>query len=310
MQMRGYPLYELSEDEFEQLVSTLCKEILGIGTVSFTKGKDGGKDGRFKGVAKYYPSDKSPWNGKFIIQAKHTNKPNGSFSDSDFKAVILKEIKRIKKIKNQEGLDNYLIFTNRKHTAIVGDNLIKKIKDEVNIDNIEIIGNEDLIIFLRRNQDIVDLFDLDNLKNPLRIFPEDIKDIIIAFSDNKDDIELEEIKDPFKHVDIELKNKINNLNEDYFNFIKDKSQVYFSQISKFLGDPKNKEFLEQYENISNELQAKIITNRDKFTEFNKIFEYYYDFILAKCPELKKKKRLIRIFLHFMYWSCDIGKKND
>jgi hypothetical protein len=42
-----YKLENLSEDDFEKLVNILCQDILGMGTVSFTKGRDGGRDGRF-----------------------------------------------------------------------------------------------------------------------------------------------------------------------------------------------------------------------------------------------------------------------
>lgn len=44
-----------------------------MGVVSFTPGKDGGKDGKFTGQANKYPSEVKFWNGKFIIQAKHTS---------------------------------------------------------------------------------------------------------------------------------------------------------------------------------------------------------------------------------------------
>jgi len=308
--VKCYPIEELSDDEFEKLVNIICQRILGSGLVSFTKGKDGGKDGRFEGIAQKYPSDKSPWSGRFIIQSKHTNNPIASFSDPDFVNIINKEIQRIKIIKSSEAIDNYLIFTNRKHTGIIGDKLIQKIKEEVNLNNVEIIGLEDINLVLRQNNDIVNIFDLENLKNPLRISPDDVKEVIIAFDTNKNEIYPKILIDPFKHIDIETKNKINQLNEDYFQFIKDRSQVYFKQIADFLGDPKNKPFNEMYENIIDELQAKIITNRKDFGDFNFILEYYYDYILIHCPELKKIKRLIRVFLHYMYWSCDIGKKED
>lgn len=306
--MKGYPIYELSEDEFEQMVNIICQKVLGTGVVSFTKGKDGGKDGRFQGVAQKYPSEKSPWSGKFIIQSKHTNNPIASFSDADFFTIIKKETQRVLNIKNNEGLDNYMIFTNRKHTSIVGDNLIKNMRFQTQLNNIEIIGLDTLVSYLRQNSNIVELFGLEDLKNPLRIHPDDIKEVIIAFDKNKHKLDMRNVQSGFGHIDIETKNKINKLNEEYFSFIKDKSQAYFNQISKFLEDPKNKKFLNLYENIVSELQAKIITNRGDFDEFNKIIEYYYDFILVRCPELKKIKRLIRVFLHFMYWSCDIGKK--
>jgi len=306
--MREYPIYELSEDEFEQLINVICQKILGTGVVSFSKGKDGGKDGRFEGTAQEYPSDISPWSGKFIIQSKHTNNPIASFSNPDFSSIIKNEIQRINTLKSEEGVDNYLVFTNRKHTGIAGDNLVAEIKKQTNLENVEIIGVENLISYLRQNQDIVNLFDLENLKDPLRIHPDDIREVILAFDKNKDNKNINPPTNPFKHIDIETKNEINKLTEEYFEFMKDKSQAYFNQIKIFLEDPKNKEFLKMYNNIVEELQAKIINNRNDFNEFNLIIEHYYDYILDRCPELKKIKRLIRVFLHFMYWSCDIGKK--
>ena len=208
--MRGYPLYELSEDEFEQLVNTICQKILGTGVISFTKGKDGGKDGRFEGTADNYPSNTSPWKGKFIIQSKHTNNPIASLSNSDFTTIINNETTRIKNIKYSEGLDNYLIFTNRKHTGINGDKLLEKLKKDIPLNNIQIIGLETLISYLRQNLKIVELFELENLKNPLRIHPDDIKEVIIAFDKIKNNANPNQKDNPFKHVNIELKNKINN----------------------------------------------------------------------------------------------------
>jgi hypothetical protein len=73
-----YPLYDLNNEEFESLVVSICEEVLGIATINFTKGKDGGRDAKFTGTANSFPSTNNPWNGKFIIQAKHTEKQNAS----------------------------------------------------------------------------------------------------------------------------------------------------------------------------------------------------------------------------------------
>ena len=113
-----YKLENLSEDDFEKLVNILCQDILGMGTVSFTKGRDGGRDGRFNGTANSYPSKTSPWSGKFIIQAKHTEDYKASCSDNTFfenqTSIINKEIDKIKDLKTKNEIDNYLLFTNRK----------------------------------------------------------------------------------------------------------------------------------------------------------------------------------------------------
>ena len=38
-----YPLYDLSWQEFENIVISICEEILGTGTIKFADGKDGGR---------------------------------------------------------------------------------------------------------------------------------------------------------------------------------------------------------------------------------------------------------------------------
>ena len=110
--MRDYRLYELSDEGFENLVGYICSRELGTGTITFAKGRDGGRDGRFEGVAQNYPSRSSPWQGKFIVQAKHTTNPIASYADNDFEknrtSVIAQEIPRMRALKRAGEVDNYL----------------------------------------------------------------------------------------------------------------------------------------------------------------------------------------------------------
>ena len=41
-----YAYEDLGEDQFENLIVCICKEIFGIGTQGFAKGPDGGRDAR------------------------------------------------------------------------------------------------------------------------------------------------------------------------------------------------------------------------------------------------------------------------
>ena len=90
-----YPLYDLSWQEFENIVISICEEILGTGTIKFADGKDGGRDAKFTGTANNFPSSASPWNGKFIIQAKHTTNMIASCSDSEFNTLLKKEVEKL-----------------------------------------------------------------------------------------------------------------------------------------------------------------------------------------------------------------------
>src|ERR1700722_12888532 len=101
--MNPFPYENLSDEEFEDLVIRICKEILGIAAKTFSPGPDGAKDSWFEGTAQKFPSTTAPWSGKFVIQAKHTRTLNASCADNNFSvnasSVLLKEIKRLNQIK-------------------------------------------------------------------------------------------------------------------------------------------------------------------------------------------------------------------
>ena len=90
--MRKYPLHYMNEDDFEQLTISICSKILGEGVKPFAKGSDGGRDGRFTGKANCFPSEQQSWDGKFVIEAKHTSKENASCSDYEFKKRLKNEV--------------------------------------------------------------------------------------------------------------------------------------------------------------------------------------------------------------------------
>lgn len=144
-----------------------------------------------------------------------------------------------------------------------------------------------------------------------RFFEDDIKEVILCFSE-----ELENLKDvigeatDFNRPDIEKKNEINRLSEDYFEHIKKHSINYFEKIKKFLSNPSNEEYLNKYLNTANELNNKIRCHRKDFIHFEKVFDIIYTYITEKNNNnLKFDKNLIWVFLHFMYYNCDIGEKN-
>ena len=139
----NYPLHELNWQEFEEVVISICDEILGIGTIKFADGKDGGRDAKFTDTANNFPSQASPWNGKFIIQAKHTLKQNASCSDNEFIKILNKEIKSIEKLQEDNKLDNYLLFTNRKLTGLQDPKIENLLTTTLNLKN-QIIAEDQI----------------------------------------------------------------------------------------------------------------------------------------------------------------------
>ncbi|PWK18394.1 hypothetical protein LV89_04093 [Arcicella aurantiaca] len=306
-----YRLENLSEDDFEGLVNILCQQILGTGIVSFSKGKDGGRDGRFTGTANKYPSESEKWSGKFVVQAKHTTDYNSSCSDNPFygnqKSLINLEIEKVKNLKSNNEIDNYLLFTNRKETES-REHAVKRIKAETDLSCVDIIGKETIHSWLSQYKEIVKQFGLDKFTMPFEFYEKDIRDLIIIFHDTLPNL----TKNGNLILDrpsIENKNQINNLDKSYYeNIILADLDRYEKQILDFLQNPINGEFAQFYEETSLELKRVIESNREKFDDFKNVFEFLTKYLMDKEPEkLKKYRNTIPAFFHFMYYNCDIGR---
>lgn len=304
-----YPLYNMNCDDFENLIVLICNHILGTSTIPFAKGKDGGKDGKFEGTANCIPSETKPWTGKIIIQAKHTIKIDASCSDSDFKSILCKEvIPSVKQLAANNEINYYLLFTNRKLTGMQDSKIGKLIEAETGIPAL-IIAEEKIQQFLQMYPDVVSSTKLNQLLLPFDFDESDLRDVIIALSENiKQGIPVLD-SDQFAYPGLEKKNELNQLGKAYFDGVLKVSIDNFAKIRAFLLDPINTDIAEQYEDAANELNAKITLYRDQFYEFEKILENCYDNVVGKNSEtLKTKKRLVRVLLHYMYSNCDIGKK--
>lgn len=304
-----YPLHLLDWQEFEALSNDICQEILGTGVIRFSDGKDGGRDGIFNGTANKYPSETKPWDGNFLIQAKHTRIETSSCSDKDFEKIIDGEILKLKELIKSDNITCYLIFTNRKGSGNGVVDLIQKISNQSLLTNITILANEPIQSLL--SPKIISTYKLKELSDPLNFYDIDIKDVIMGFGDSIKNIQAPETS-RFKYLDKTEKNRLNNLSEDYFKEIKRTSLSHFDKIDTFLKDSQNEEHLNRYEATVFELNSKIIERRDHFAEFEEIINHLYDHLLLNRPDLKQPKyrKLIYIFLHFMYFNCDLGKSDD
>lgn len=311
--MNHFPFEHLTDTEFEDLVIRVCKEVLGIGCKTFSAGRDGAKDSWFTGTAQYFPSTSKPWSGTFCIQAKHTTVPNASCSDNDFSvnntSVLSKEIKRLQEEIKENPFENYIVFTNRK---LSGEkvSLIKRLKDEIGVKEADIIGREQLNTYLNDYPQIAAQFGLHKFIAPLRFFEKDLKDVIVVFAEQTKDIakEASDYIKNFSLTDKEKKNELNNLSKEYFEFINTHSLSYFKQIEVFLREPRNFKYTGMYSRTVSDLQAKIILERDRFSDFMHLIEHLIEFVVHNnLTELNDLRDKVRVFVHFMYFNCDIGK---
>lgn len=304
-----YPLYNLNDDDFEKLTALICKKVLGPGTIVFSKGTDGGRDGKFTGKANKFPSESAPWEGKFIIQAKHTTIPTASCSDSNFQTILKKELPKLKKLKKQNKIDFYIVFTNRKLSGLQDPKIEDLIDENVGVKNC-ILGEETIQLCLQEHTEIVKALGLNKLLMPLEFYEKDLQKVVIAFSKaNIPKEALKTIQSDLKRIPIEEKNELNALGKEYFDNVLKASYSDFDKITSYLNDPKNNEYKIMYDNTIRDLQAKIFLKINNFYAFEEIIEYICDYILdINDTKLLNNRRLIRVFIHYMYFYCDIGKK--
>lgn len=304
-----YPLYELNCDDFEKLVILICNHILGSATIPFAKGKDGGKDGKFIGKANKIPSETDPWEGKIIIQAKHTTAINAKCSDSDFRKIIKSEvIPAINILKSNDEIEYYLLFTNRSLSGIQDSIIDKQLHEHTGIPSL-LLAEEKIQMYLNEFPDVVKASGLNHLLLPLEFDESDLRDVIISLHNYLKKSDTVPIQTGFEYPGLDKKNELNNLSKQYFDDVLKRSIDDFDKIRRFLSDPINQDMESLYTDAASELNAKIALKRDQFHEFELILEACYDNIVRDNADLLKGgKKLIRTLLHYMYCNCDIGRK--
>lgn len=141
----------------------------------------------------------------------------------------------------------------------------------------------------------------------IRFYEKDIEEVILAFSKNNESSI--SIVDDFFRPDIEEKNRINKLSNEYFEFINNEYLPYFHQIDNFLRSVQNVRLQGCYRKTTVEIRMKIKSCRSEFDSFEEIFSILLDHVIDKGNKILTDKRdVMIIFLHYMYWNCDIGDK--
>ena len=315
-----YAYEDLSDVQFEALIVILCQRLLGISVQGFSPGADGGRDGKFVGRAELHPSSAAPWDGTTIIQAKHTNGYNHSFSESNFfstsssNTVLGKEIPRIKSLRANKQLDHYMLFANRRLAGNAESQIRSHIAQECGIPegSIYLCGVEQLEILMKTFPEVPKLANLDPVDSPLIVSPDDLAEVVQALARQKDSVSAVLDDPPTPRVNYEQKNALNNMSNEYAKAQRKKYLKETAQIHTFLAAPENLELLRMYESVVDEFQLKIIAKRQNYQSFDEVMEYLVDLLFNRDPILKQHahKRLTRALLFYMYWNCDIGEVSD
>ena len=312
-----YAYEDLSPSQFELLVVALCQFVLGAGVQGFATGPDGGRDAKFVGTAELHPSKAAPWKGTAIVQAKHTNGYNTTFSDTDFysednKATVLgKELPRIKKLRTANGLDHYMLFSNRRLTGNAESKLRTVIAKAGGLPeaSVYLCGVEQLEVWLRRFPQAADIAKVDPVDSPLIVSPDDLAEVVEHLAVHLKNAPAQPVL-PTDRVSYQQKNVLNNMSEEYGKELRRRYLKETQQIKTFLAAPENADLLERYESAADEFQLQVLAKRKDYQAFDEVINYLIDLLLGRDPILRANKRLTRTVVFYMYWNCDVGLNHD
>lgn len=281
--------------------------LLGMGTIAFAAGKDGGRDGKFTGTAQSFPSTASPLAGRFIIQAKHTSNPVASCSDAEFGRIMNDESPNVRSLVAEAELDHYIVFTNRKKPAnstIALENTLLGLGPKT----VHILGVEQLREWLTAHPEIWSSLGFDRFDVKLEFNAPDMVEVVRAFHDSlRDGVEGDASASDFSYVTKAKKNKINRLTPAYDAEIRRDSLKFFKSVEDFLKNPRNEELRNLYHDTADEIRMKLAINAERFERFDDALTYTYDLVVQSSANLRGRRRYVRVFLHYMYWTCDIGQ---
>lgn len=306
-----------NDADFEKFVVTCCTKILGRGVVPFSKGPDGGRDGTFSGMANNFPSDVKPWKTEgskiIVIQAKHTQKLNFTIGRKEFKDIIEKELPKLKRMVGKEEIGFYLLMTNRKETGKSHPELIKFIHNETGLpyENIAILGREYLDKLISSYPEIIRESGLESLIDVYAdlLTTSHIADVIRKcklFVDSS--CQSLDNNDLLERCDLETKNKKNNASPNFSEIMMEYFDPYIRQIDDVLRHPDNHLLKEDYKNLVLDTKAKLesLYSDDYInTRLEKLISL---FVEGEKTRGKDFERRVRVLVYYMYWNCDIGRK--
>lgn len=291
-----------------------CVELLGHAVQGFVSGKDGGRDARFVGRAKEY----SDWCGNVVIQAKHTEMTNRSFSEADFSgdsdtSIIAKEMPRMKALIKENELDYYMFFANRRLTGVTDAELRNRISLATSLDKsrIRFCDTSELDRLVKRFPHAVDRAELNPAKSTADIDPQDLAEVITALAQYRNDLDelMEGTEPPPDHrITPEQKNLANGLRDEYFRKQIQPTMVDFPSVRSFLGHPENQPYVRLYEDTSVELEAKLDAWAAPDLPFERLLEVMIGRLFDRDIDLRKNRKLTRTVVFYMYCNCDIAKR--
>src|SRR5437899_565625 len=106
-----YALHSLGWKAFQDLCTTITREIWGQTVQVFFDSNDGGRDGAFQGSWK--PRGREAFRGSFTVQCKFSSEPSKLCKLGD----LADELVKAKRLAERGLADNYILMTNQRLTG-------------------------------------------------------------------------------------------------------------------------------------------------------------------------------------------------
>lgn len=317
MAIGKFQIEELSDDGFEDLVWYICTKVFGKGVTKFAKGRDGGRDASFNATANEFPSKQSAWKGKTVIEAKHVNGAYRSCSEPVFfenqSSVINKQIiPKVKKLIDEDELDNYVVFTNRTLTGTYESKIRKHISNLTGLqeENVFIAGVEYIDLTLREYPQLINLASLKIRNRPYQFTYDEFSEVIETLCSEFKEFNASTTDAPISRIPMEKKNLLNDMTDEAWTEVEKDYFISFGQIRNFLAEPENDRVQEKYIDMVNQIKLSVLDGLSRGQSILHILDSIYRMAIETHPVLKDNKFLTRATIYYMYWICDIGRKSD
>ncbi|MFI2959724.1 ABC-three component system protein [Priestia sp. JSM ZJ58] len=143
------------------------------------------------------------------------------------------------------------------------------------------------------------------------IDPVEMANLIDSFYSHVDGF-CEAIQDTssLKRTKIEKKNELNGMSNYYYETSIKEYFISFMQVKEFLGDPINIKHKRRYNYIRREINSKLAAYKERFPNFDQAIEHLTSNYIERINGDFEKKELVRTFIAYMYFMCEIGKTID
>ncbi|MGL5527973.1 MAG: ABC-three component system protein [Plesiomonas shigelloides] len=145
-------------------------------------------------------------------------------------------------------------------------------------------------------------------KGSITFDPNALRDVIIAIAKEYDDIE-QKPRD-FLVIDLECKNKLNNLTQSFYDQVIARDyEPYFYELDVFLTQRASEDLQGLVGKIIRSLNKKILAGCHSFDTFEELLVSVESALLdSQYDALSDKEDSISLFLFYLYANCFIGRK--